>query len=643
MVLRTFVLIVALLFTTELLIMFLLDRLGVLAGLKQGGTIENLLDAALLIVVSAPAIWMLLERQVEASSHRKSAEDSLFLLQKIFDNASEAFTITDAQANIVAVNSAFSVITGYGADEVIGQNPRILNSGRQSRAFYQDMWRSLLEKGMWQGEIWNRRKNGEVYPEWLTLYAIRNENRQVSHFIGVFTDITTRKRMEENLLQVSNFDALTGLPNRDMLYDRLQLACFHASQSKSIVALLFLDLDRFKHINETLGHKGGDELLQVVAQRLSSVVRNGDTVSRLGGDEYIILLESVRDADEVAAMAKQILAHIAGTIKMGERELYITASMGIAVFPEDGNDRATLMMKADAALYRAIENGGNDYQFYSEAMSAHALERLTMVGALRHAIERNELLVCYQPQLDIQTGRIVGMEALVRWKHPELGVVSPAVFIPLAEENGLISDIGKWVLRTACRQTKAWEQAGYRLRVGVNISARQFYQENIRDCVLEVLNETGLDPHQLEIEITESMMMSDPEEAIASLNELRQRGIKVAIDDFGTGYSSLSHLKHFPIDTLKVDQSFVRDVCQDEDSAAIAAAIIGLAHNLGIKSIAEGVETTEQLEFVRKHGCHEIQGFLFSRPVLTDEFENLLKDGAALFAHVEACPPGECC
>jgi diguanylate cyclase (GGDEF)-like protein/PAS domain S-box-containing protein len=641
-VLRPFMLIVALLFLAELFIMFLLSFLGVLTGLEQGGTAENILDAVLLIAISSPAVWILLNRQAEALSARKSAEDSMFLLKKVFENASEAFTFTDAQANIITVNPAFSTITGYSQSEVVGQNPRILNSGRHSRVFYQDMWRNVLNGGMWQGEIWNRRKNGEVYPEWLTVYAVRDDNRQITNFIGVFSDITLRKRMEENILQISNFDALTGLPNREMLNDRLKSACIRANQENAIVAVVFFDLDRFKHINETLGHKGGDELLQVVAQRLSSLADNGDTVSRLGGDEFIILLESVRNVDEIAAMAKRILAHVSSPIKMGGRELYITASMGISVYPNDGADRAALMKNADAALYRAIESGGNTYQFYSEAMSEHALERLTMSSALRYALERNELHVCYQPQVDTNTGVIVGMEALVRWQHPEFGMVSPVVFIPLAEENGMIGMIGEWVLRTACRQTKLWDEAGFRLRVGVNVSARQFMQEDIRGQVLDVLGETGLDPGQLEIEITESMMMSDPEKVIAILEDLRKRGIQVAIDDFGTGYSSLSHLKHFPVDTLKVDQSFTRDVCVDDDGAAIAAAMVSLAHNLGIKSIAEGVETMEQLEFMRKHGCHEIQGYLFSRPLPVKDFELLLR-GGAIHPDPAGLVPGKCC
>ena len=616
--------IMAFLFLSELAIMFILDALGFLDWISHGGIIENILDALLLILISAPYIWFILRRQELATLRQKDAEGSLFLLQKAFEHTAEAFVVTDASANILNVNPAFTLVTGYAREEVIGKNPKLLRSGRHDNAFYQEMWHSILEHGQWQGEIWNRRKNGDIYPEWLTITAIRDSRSQVTHYISVFTDMTAHKRLEESLHRVTYFDTLTGLPNREMLHERMAAAFARAERENTLVALIFFDLDRFKHINETLGHKLGDELLQLVAQRLTALGREDYSVCRLGGDEFIILLEAVENADAIAELAKEILASITVPFSVHNHELHVTTSLGISVYPTDGVDRTTLMKNADAALYRAMANGGNSYQFYRESMNAGAFNRLTLEGSLRHAVKRNELRLYYQPQVSTHSGHIEGMEALVRWHHPELGLVSPGVFIPLAEENGMIIEIGEWVLRTACLQAKAWADAGYPLRVGVNVSARQFHQENIEQRIIAIIDESGLDPHQLEIEITESLIMSNPTETCALLERLRELGIQIAIDDFGTGYSSLSHLKHFPIDTLKVDQSFIREVSAAGSSAAIAATIVSLAHALGMKSIAEGVETMEQLAFMRTHNCHEIQGFLFSRPVPAEDFEKLL-------------------
>ena len=622
-----FVATLAILFLLELMIMFMLDVLGISEKFPAGNIMNNLLDASSLVLTSSPFIWLMLGRYARLLEGKETAESSLKLLNKAFDSASEAFVVTNNNAEIINVNPAFTQVTGYTREEAIGKNPRILQSGRHPVEFYQEMWNAINRDGMWQGEIWNRRKDGDVYPEWLTISCIKDNQDEITHFISVFTDITVHKHMENSLHQVSNFDALTGLPNRDALYQELKAAIIRAEQKNAHLGLIFFDLDRFKHVNETFGHKVGDELLQMVAKRISACIQPIDTACRLAGDEFIILLESTANVKEIAVVANKILAEIALPFNIQGHDMHTTASLGICVYPEDGVDRTTLMKNADTALYRAVGAGGNSYQFYMAEMNASALERLTLENALRNAVARNELRLYYQPQVNTHTRKIIGMEALVRWAHPELGLISPCVFIPIAEQNGLIVEIGDWVLRTACQQTQAWKDAGYALRVGVNMSPRQFQQGDVRSKILNVLSETGLDPHQLEVEITESMMMSDPEETIALLKDLQAMGVLVAIDDFGTGHSSLSLLKNFPINTLKIDQSFVKDVAVNSDDSAIAATIISLAHRLGIKAIAEGVETLAQLEFMVTHDCHEIQGYLFSRPLPIEEFEKLLRAG----------------
>ncbi len=636
--LRAFLRVVTFLFLTELAIMFLLDAIGITQKYASGRIMNNLLDSITLVVSSAPFIWWTLMRHARAVEDKNNAESNLFLHQKAFANAAEAFVLTDSEVRILDVNPAFTAVTGYTREEVIGRNPRLLQSGRHDRMFYERMWASILGDGQWQGEVWNRRKDGEIYPEWLTISGIRDVSGRITHFISVFTDITARKRLEENLHQMSNFDVLTGLPNRQLLYERLKNAFKYAEQEHTKVGLVFFDLDRFKHVNETFGHKVGDELLKVVAERLAENVREGDTVCRLGGDEFILLLESIHNIEEIAKVAQNILARVSQSFRIQGYEMHTTASLGVCVYPDDGMDRTTLMKNADTALYRAIENGGNCYQFYMAEMNATALQRLTLENALRHALERDELRVYYQPQVETKTGRIIGVEALVRWQHPEMGVISPVMFIPMAEQNGMIIEIGDWVMKTACRQVYEWKKAGHTLRVGVNMSPRQFHQADVHHKVLNVLQETGLDPRQLEIEITESMVMSNPEEAIQVLKGLQAIGVLVAIDDFGTGHSSLALLKNFPINTLKIDQSFVKDIARNSDDAAITAAIVSLAHRLDMKAIAEGVETMDQLEFMRDHDCHEIQGYLFSRPLPKEEFEKLLAEDMPLLPAREQRP-----
>ena len=544
----------------------------------------------------------------------------------VFENSSDAIMVSDHDNRVISVNPAFCEITGYLREEVIGKNPGMLSAGRQPREFYQEMWNCLRGSGRWDGEIWNRRKSGEIYPEWLSISTVKNQQGETTHYVGIFSDITERKQAEERVRHLAHYDALTDLPNRTLFHDRLQQALIQAQRSHDQVAVMFIDLDRFKIINDTLGHNVGDLLLQAVAQRLTNCVRQGDTVCRQGGDEFVILLPQISHAEDAALVAQKILESVNRPFVLDGHELHIGASIGISFFPADGVDTETLMKNADVAMYRAKELGRNNYQFYLSDMNARSFERLALETSLRRAVEHDELDVYYQPLMDAHSNKLVGMEALVRWHHPDLGLVNPAQFIPLAEETGMIIPIGAWVLRHACMQAREWHKQGHgALRVSVNLSARQFRQTDFAGSVRRILDETGFDPHYLELEVTESLLMHNIEENIVVLNELKAMGISIAVDDFGTGYSSLSYLKRLPIDTLKIDRSFVNDVNSNHDDAAIVDAIISLAQSLTLKVIAEGVETSDQQNFLESHQCDEMQGFLFSRPVPAAEFTALLE------------------
>ncbi|MDA0191014.1 MAG: EAL domain-containing protein, partial [Proteobacteria bacterium] len=495
-------------------------------------------------------------------------------------------------------------------------------SGRHDAGFYRAMWESIRTQGSWQGEIWNRDKNGRVFPEWLSVSVVRDAHGEVDHYVGLFTDISERKRAEERIRHMAEHDALTGLPNRVLLGDRLSQAIAAAQRERRVMALIFLDLDRFKNINDSLGHQIGDRLLQAVAGRIVGTLRGSDTVSRPGGDEFILLLPEIAHPDAAARIAEKLIEALARPCVIDGHELAVTASLGISIYPEDGEDAETLIRNADTAMYHSKESGRNVYHFFRPEMNARVFERMSLEHSLRRALERSEFRLHYQPQIDIATRRLIGMEALVRWQSPELGLVSPARFIPVAEDSGLILPLGAWVLGEACRQARAWQVAGLpALPVAVNISALQFRQPNFVGVVEQVLAQSGLAPECLELELTESIMMHAAERNIEVLDTLRRMGVKVAIDDFGTGYSSLAYLKRLPIDKLKIDQAFVRDIATDADDAAIIAAIIGLAHNLKLRVIAEGVESEAQLEFLRHGGCQEVQGYLFSPPLPADGFE----------------------
>ncbi len=560
-----------------------------------------------------------------------SKNRALQLAATVFESSVEGIMITNRDNEIISTNRALSEISGYSADEVMGKNPRILSSGRHDRIFYREMWNTLQESGHWQGELWNRRKNGEIFPQFLTISVERDKRGEVAHYIGLFTDISQRKYDEERIERLAYYDPLTDLPNRVLLQDRLARVLANAQRDQHSAAILMLDLDRFKNINESLGHNVGDSVLQAVADRLRSCVREADTVARLGGDEYLVVMGDMDNAQDAAQVAQKILSAFNSPVTVDGKELGVTLSIGISVFPNDGEDEQTLMKNADSAVYSAKEAGRNTYQFYTRDMNASMLETLMIENALRRALERQELRLFFQPQVDLTSGKIIGAEALIRWMHPEQGLLAPCSFIPIAEDSGLIVPIGEWVLRDACRHLKAWQNAGFTdLTVAVNMSAVQFRQENLAERIIAIGSETGIDLQHLELELTESMIMHNAEAMIESMNVLKALNLKLSIDDFGTGYSSLSYLKRFPIDKLKIDRSFVNDITENPADLAISKVIIDLARNLNMRAIAEGVETAEQLRLLRENGCDEIQGYYFSKPVPAEEFEAMLRAGKHL-------------
>lgn len=559
------------------------------------------------------------------------SNQNLRLAEKVFENTFEGIMITNAHNVIESVNPAFTHITGFQAREVIGHTPAFLASGRHDAVFYQAMWDEMGKNGHWQGEIWNRRKNGEIYPEWLTINEIRDTAGQISNYVAIFSDITERKAAESHVRHLAHHDALTDLPNRMLFLERLNHAITHAHRAGQQVVVMFLDLDRFKLINDTLGHGVGDRLLQAIGQRLVASVREDDTVARMGGDEFTILLENIPDPRNLPSLAQKIITELSRPVMLDGHEIVVTTSIGISVYPDDSDQAEALIKYADAAMYQAKDKGRNNFQFYTSEMNAHAFERMNMESLLRKALERREFALHYQPQVDIETHHITGMEALLRWNQPAVGMIPPAQFIPVAEDTGLIVPIGEWVLFEACSQNKAWQEEGLPpLRVSVNMSGRQFRQQNLVEMVGNILQKTGLKAEYLELEITESIAMVDADETVAKLHALKAMGICISMDDFGTGHSSLSYLKQFPIDTLKIDKSFVQDLSPNSTDSAIATAIAAMAHGLRLKVITEGVETEEQLSYLKGMHRDEVQGYYFSQPLPPDQFAALLRGGLPL-------------
>jgi len=679
---------------------------------------------------------------VRDMSQSKAYEEKEQSEALVFEQTRDGVVITDAETRIIAVNAAFTKITGYEEAEVLGQDPRILSSGRHDNKFYTELWDVISDKGYWQGEIWNRRRDGSIICVWQTISAVYNDDGSVRNYFSVFTDITERKAQdeklrfhsqildmigeaviatdvdgritywndraeemygwkeeevlgrnivevtpsmatqdlaqdimgdllngatkwsgefevqrrdgtsfnalvttsqisdedgnlvgmigvsmdisdrkeaEERLFYLAQYDSLTDLPNRNLFMDRLEQAILRARRHNNSMALMFLDLDRFKEINDTLGHLAGDMLLCKVAERLTSNLRDVDTIARLGGDEFIILLEQVRDQREIEMVVNKILDFFAAPFSINENDVFVPPSIGITVYPDDADNARELLKAADIAMYEAKRNGGNCYEFYSTEKHAKSTLRLSMESNLRQAIDQDELSLAYQCRVSARDGETIGLEALLRWHNASLGTVPPIQFIPIAEETGLIIGIGEWILRQVCRQWVVWRDAGRLFTVSVNISARQFRQRDFTERLAAIIGETGMDPAWLELEITETMIMTHAEDVIRTLSALHDLGIKLTIDDFGTGYSSLAYLKRFPVDALKIDQSFVRDVTSDPDDEAIVRAIISMARNLNLSIVAEGIETKEQMEFLKSAGCDEFQGFYFCHPCSPDQ------------------------
>ena len=555
----------------------------------------------------------------------RQAESELRLAARVFESSAEGIVITDCEQRILAANDALSRITGFTREEVLGRTSDLFVSGLQGQDHAALIWREARNTGHWQGEISNRRRSGEVFPGWLAITAVHDEAGQATHYISTLTDLSERKAIEARLQHLTHHDPLTNLPNRLLLRDRVEQALAFATRERRRLALLLLDLDHFKEINDSLGHAMGDRLLIAIAARLSSCVRDTDTISRQGGDEFLIALSSVTDSDAVASIAANILQAMEAPFTVDDQTLACSFSIGIAVWPEDGKDFDTLLLKTDTAMYKAKESGRNAYRFFNEHMNSDGRRRLQLQNGLRQAIERAELSVHYQPQIDLASGAITGAEALLRWNSHEFGEIGPNIFIPLAEQSGLIHTIGEWVLLSACRQAELWRQhypPG--LTVAVNLSAQQFRRGDPVALISRALAASGLPGELLELEITESMLISEADEVLGMLQRLKALGVRLAIDDFGTGYSSLSYLQRFPIDKLKIDQSFVRHIARNRDDAAIVDTIVQLGRILELRTIAEGVENLQHADFLRATGCNEAQGYLFGKPMPAERFAELL-------------------
>jgi diguanylate cyclase (GGDEF)-like protein/PAS domain S-box-containing protein len=567
-----------------------------------------------------------------------SSRYHLRLADKVFESTLEGIMVTNANGVIERVNPAFTRLTGYSAEEAIGQRASLLSSGRQPPEFYAELWRALREDGFWQGEIWNRRKDGELYLEHLTISGIRDEDGGYSHYAAVFADITQRRLAEERLSYLATHDALTGLPNRALFGERLERALSRALRMGRRMALLFIDLDRFKLVNDTLGHGTGDKLLKAAAERLRDSVRKSDTVARMGGDEFTVILEEIGDVQHVAQIAQKLVDAVGAPCDIDGAALSVTPSIGISIAPDDGRDPQQLLTQADRAMYRIKQDGKNGFRFFTQDMNESTHDRLRLEHDLRRALENDALTLHYQPRLSLADGRVVGVEALLRWPHPTHGMVPPSEFIPIAEESGIIVALGEWVLRRACRDARGWLDAGRSPgRVAVNVSARQLLHGDFFDGLLQGLADAGLPATALELELTESMALTGHAQAHALLQAVADRGVSLAVDDFGTGYSSFEYLSSLPIDTLKIDRSLLRGPVPDARARGIIRAIVAMAEALGLSAVMEGVETAEQADFLREIGCPQVQGFFYARPMPEPELRKWLAAQAAGVAAM-MCP-----
>lgn len=607
--------------TTDHLLSSYLDDSAQLAQWKHiSGYIWVLFSAVLIFFARARLFSCLgmgarLKRQYQDQEHLRQAA-------VVFDCTREGVLVSDRNGLIVHVNRALVEITGYTPQEVLGQSPSMFKSGRHGPAFYQDVFESLKNTGQWHGEIWNRRKSGEVYPQWQTIRSICDAKGQVSHYVAVFSDISAIKNSQTELMRLAHHDPLTDLPNRLLFTDRTEQALASAQRHKTGCALLMIDLDHFKIINDSLGHNVGDLLLKEVGERLLSVFGKGFTVARLGGDEFAVLIENCSQVAQAAALAQQILEVMKGAFLVDQHQLFISASVGISLFPNDALNAEQLLRNADSALFKAKSSGREGYAMYTEELTAHAQYRVEVASDLRRALEQHELRVFYQPVHDLSTSRLIGVEALVRWQHPQRGLVAPGEFIPIAERTGLIAEIDAWVLEQSCWQMRQWQAAGIELSfVAVNISSRLFARPELYQLVSTVLADTGLDPALLELEVTESAVMDNSEVALEQMHHLRELGLRLAIDDFGTGFSSLLRLKRMPVQKLKIDQGFVAGLPGDDDDVAIVRAVIALAQSMGMQVHAEGIEHIEQAQFLLNYNCDLGQGYWFGRPMPASELD----------------------
>ena len=559
------------------------------------------------------------------NTDRNLTEDKLHLAATVFESTAEGVVVTDEKGIIVAVNDSLLKITGYKKEELIGKTPNIFKSGIHGDEFYKEIWHTINTIGHWDGELMDRRKDGQLFPVRQAISTVRREDGTISNYVSIMSDITTQRESQEKLDFLAHHDPLTSLPNRTLFQERLSQAIEKAKRHDDKLAIIFIDLDRFKNINDTLGHTVGDKLLIKLAEHLDLLRRSTDTVARLGGDEFIFLLQDINNAQSMAHYCEKLIDSLKKPFEIDNYSLHLTLSIGICIFPGDGEDVDSLIKNADTAMYRAKEKGKNCYQFFTQDLSEEVAEKLTLENDLRKAVEKNQFELFYQPQYLLSQDKLVSAEALIRWHHPELGLVPPDKFIPLAEETGIILQIGEWVIRDSCRQLKEWRDKGFKLdNIAINVSGLQITRGDLVTFIPSIMTQYGLHPNDLEIEITESTIMNDLEYAVDTLGKLKELGLTIAIDDFGTGYSSLGYLKKLPLDKLKIDRSFIKDIDSDNDDKALVLAIIAMARNLRLDVVAEGVEHKIHHDLLVEHNCKFAQGFLFSKPLPVDEFETLL-------------------